>query len=179
MYTLQTAFWSQEYKNQRIYYVDKFEPKDNLYQEHILVNKLNKDGDVEKWRERKSLIFEGEIRDFYQFSSSSFFPRAVKMEGTVFGRIGKRGRSITSPTGMKEVTGRNEAEDSRLHPGITSITSEFADDSNPASGHARGGGRSFIENGGRGQFKEKKKRKGKKKKERKGNSSDLRFLVRD
>lgn len=86
----------------------------------------------------------------------------------MFGRIGKRGRSIASPTGMKEVTGRNEAEDSRLHPGITSITSEFADDSNPASGHARGSGRSFIENGGRGQFKEKKKRKGKKRKERKG-----------
>lgn len=41
----------------------------------------------------------------------------------MFGRIGKRGRSIASPTGMKEVTGRNEAEDSRLPPGITSITS--------------------------------------------------------
>lgn len=70
---------------------------------------------------------------------------------------------LASPTGMKEVTGRNEPEDSHLPPGITSITSGFADDSNPASGHARGAGRSFIENAGRGQFKEKKKR------ERKGN----------
>ena len=31
LYTLQTAFWPQEYKDQCIYYVNKFESKDNLY----------------------------------------------------------------------------------------------------------------------------------------------------
>lgn len=44
------------------------------------------------------------------------------MEG-VFGRIEKRGGhriALASPTGMKEVTGRNEAEDSRLPLRITS-----------------------------------------------------------
>lgn len=94
------------------------------------------------------------------------------MEG-VFGRIEKRGGhriALASPTGMKEVTGRNEAEDSRLPLRITSITSEFADDSNSASGRARGGRRSFIENGGQGQFKGKRK-------EGKGNVRL--FLVRD
>lgn len=77
---------------------------------------------------------------------------------------------LASPTGMKEVTGRNEAEDSRLPLRITSITSEFADDSNPVSGRARGGRRSFIENGGQGQFKGKRKE---------GRGNVRLFLVRD
>ena len=88
----------------------------------------------------------------------------------MFGRIGKRGRSIASPTGMKEVTGRNEAEDSRLPPGITSITSEFANDSNLSL--------RMVDEVNLKKRK-KKERKEKKGKERKGNSSDLRFLVRD
>lgn len=111
-------------------------------------------------REKRSLIFEGEISPILVFF---FFPRPVKTEndgGGVFGKARPPHRPpLASPTGMKEVTGRNEPEDSRLPPGITSITSGFADDSNPASGHARGAGRSFIENAGRGQFKEKKKKR--------------------
>lgn len=114
-------------------------------------------------KEKGSLIFEGEIQrlDFDQFSSL-LFPRSVKTEkngggeeeGVWTDRKAPHPSPLASPTGMREVTAkRNEPEDSRL-PRESSVTSEFADESRLGSRSRR----SFIENGGQGQFKGEKEK---------------------